>query len=88
MRHLSIENYEVFIYGDGIHEYNGFYKVVIDKFIQDTSVMRYTGKNVYYFISDIKTLEKYLKRNINEVLCYRDYHKWRLVEVINAISLR
>ena len=45
--------YNLNIYGDGKHEYNGFYMVVIDKFDKKE---KWLGKKVIYVKSDMSDL--------------------------------
>lgn len=47
------KGYNINIYGDGKHEYNGFYMVAIDKFDKKE---KWLGKKVIYVKSDISDL--------------------------------
>ena len=85
--HLSNNQYEVDIYGDGKEEYNGFYMVVICEFESDKEDAKFLDQKSYYFKSDYKTLIEYLQNNIDYICRYKNNSKWQLRKVIEAIKL-
>ena len=82
---FKVDNYNVYIYRDGVYEYNGLYMVTIFEFDNnDKETDRYT----YYFKASYKQLVvDYLKRNIGYVVRYRNNAKWELIPCINAARL-
>lgn len=85
--HLSIDQYEIDIYGDGLREYEGFYMIVICKFDSDKEDAKPIGQKTYYFKSDFKILIEYLQNNIDYTYQYKNCSKWQLQKVIEAIKL-
>lgn len=85
--HLSNNQYEVDIYGDGKEEYNGFYMVVICEFESDKEDAKFLVQKSYYFKSDYKTLIEYLQNNIDYICRYKNNSKWQLRKVIESIKL-
>ena len=85
--HLSNNQYEVDIYGDGKEEYNGFYMVVICEFESDKEDAKFLVQKSYYFKSDYKTLIEYLQNNIDYIYQNGNCSKWRLQKTIEAIKL-
>ena len=85
--HLSNNQYEVDIYGDGNKEYDGFYLVVICEFDSDKDDAKFLVQKSYYFKSDYKTLIEYLQNNIDYICRYKNNSKWQLRKVIESIKL-
>lgn len=86
MKPIEMGKYDIEIYGDGLKEYEGYYMVVIVEY--DKQDKQVGEDHVYYFKANSKDIViSYLERNIDYTLKYRDYAKWVLEPIINAIKV-
>lgn len=85
--HISVEKYEIDIYGDANKEYNGFYMVVVNVFDSCEDNAKYLYKKCFYFKCEIQLLMNYIKENIDVIINDRNYSKYILRKKIECVNI-